>query len=144
MFKLKIFLCSVILICILTGTQHTFAGELIWETTVKSAFFKAMSEKKKILLFVGRNTCGKCRYMRTQVFETEKPGIKSLLEKKFILWFSDADKSTEWYPVARGLGEIPLPLICIIDPYSGKNYEDRTTGIQHSPDFYSRLMKHTK
>ena len=82
--------------------------------------------------------------MRTQVFESMKPPVKALLEENFVLWFSDADKSKEWYRTARGLGEIPLPLICIIDPEkSGKAYEDRTTGIQHSPDFYSRLLKHT-
>ena len=144
MIKLKILTGSILLICFLTGNHNSFAGELKWATTAQSAFYRAMSEKKKIVLFVGRNSCGKCKYMRTQVFESEKPAVKKLLENHFILWFSDADKSTEWHRVARGFSEIPLPLICIIDPDSDKSYEDRTTGIQHSPEFYSRLLKHTE
>ena len=81
--------------------------------------------------------------MKTQVFESMKPPVKTLLENHFVLWFSDADKSTEWHRTARGLDKIPLPLICIIDPDSGKVYVDRSTGIQHSPEFYSRLLKYS-
>ncbi len=29
-----------------------------------------------------------------------------------------------------------------IDPDTGKVYEDRTTGIQHSPEFYAYLLKY--
>lgn len=123
-----------------------YAADLKWEKSAVSAFSRAMSEKKKILLFVGRDDCGKCKYMITQVFESEKPPVKSLLENNFILWFSDADKSTEWHRTALDLNEIPLPLICIIDPDNSRDkvYEDRSTGIQHSPVFYPRLMKHIK
>jgi hypothetical protein len=142
MIKIKIFLSCILLISFLSANNYSFAGELKWETTVRSAFFKAMSQKKKIVLFVGRNSCGKCKYMRMQVFESAKPPVKTLLEKHFVLWFADADEDKEWYRVARGLGEFSLPLICIIDPDSGKTFEDRSTGIQHSPDFYSRLLKY--
>jgi len=142
MIKIKMLLCSILLISFLSGNHYSFAGELKWEKSVMSAFYKAMSEKKKIVLFVGRNGCEKCRYMRTQVFESMKPAVKTLLENNFVLWFSDADESTEWNRTASDLKEISLPLICIIDPDSGKVYEDRTTGIQHAPDFYSRLLKH--
>ncbi len=141
MFKFKVLIISILVVCFYSGAQQLIAGELVWEKTMLSAFYKAMSEKKKIILFVGRDNCGKCKYMREKVFESEKPAVKELLEKKYVLWFSDADRSTEWNRVANGLREIPLPLICIIDPASGKLYEDRTTGIQHSPVFYSRLLK---
>lgn len=136
------FLSILLLISFLPVSQYSFAEELKWEKSAVSAFTKAMSGKKKIVLFVGRDSCGNCRYMRTQVFESMKPAVKTLLENNFVLWYSDADNSTEWHPVARGLKEIQLPLICIIDPDSGKVYEDRTTGIQHSPDFYARLLKY--
>jgi len=140
--KIKMLLGSILLISFLSGNHYSFAGELKWEKSVTSAFYKAMSEKKKIVLFVGRNSCGKCRYMRTQVFESVKPPVKTLLENNFVLWFSDVDESTEWHRTATDLKEISLPLICIIDPDSGKVYEDRTTGMEHAPDFYSRLLKH--
>ena len=141
MTRLKMFLGTTLLICFLAGGSLSFAMELKWVNSATSAFSKAMREKKKILLFVGRESCGNCRYMKTQVFESMKPAVKTLLQKHFILWFSDVDKSKEWHRVAHGLAEIPLPLICIIDPATGKAYEDRSTGIQHSPEFYSRLLK---
>ena len=142
--KIKVIIGSIILISLSLMINSVNATELTWEKSVQSAFLKAMTEKKKIVLFVGRDSCGNCKYMRTQVFESEKPSVKKLLLNHFILWFSDVDKSKEWYRTARGLSEITLPLICIIDPASDKLYEDRTTGIQHSPDFYSRLLKYTK
>jgi thioredoxin-related protein len=143
--KIKTALVIIIFILLFLMTTSSSATELKWEKTAQSAFSRAMSEKKKILLFVGRDDCGKCRYMLTQVFESAKPPVKSLLGNNFVLWFSDADKSTEWHRTASDLSEIPLPLICIIDPDSNdKVYEDRTTGIQHSPDFYSRLLKYIK
>ncbi len=145
MIKTKTAFVITVLILLFLKTTSSYATELKWEKTAQSAFYKAMSEKKKILLFVGRDDCGKCRYMLTQVFESEKPPVKSLLENNFVLWFSNADKSTEWHRTALDLNEIPLPLICIIDPdKSDKVYEDRTTGIQHSPEFYPRLLKHIK
>jgi hypothetical protein len=48
---------------------------------VIQAFLKATSQKKKTVLFVGRDACGKCRYMKTQVFESEKPAFYSRLLK---------------------------------------------------------------
>ena len=143
MSNIKMILCGILIMSLFSVSHYSLAGDLKWEKSVNSAFLKAMTEKKKIVLFVGRNSCGNCKYMRTQVFETMKPPVRTLLEKKYILWFSDADESTEWHRTARGLDDIPLPLICIIDPKNGKAYEDRTTGIQHSPEFYSRLLKHT-
>jgi thioredoxin-related protein len=142
--KIKTAFTITILILLVLMITSAYATELKWEKSAQSAFTKAMSEKKKILLFVGRNNCGNCKYMFTQVFESEKPPVKTLLQNNFVLWFSDADESTEWHRTARGLSEIPLPLICIIDPDSDKVYEDRTTDIQHSPDFYSRLLKYIK
>ncbi len=141
--KIKLILVIILLVFFFSGNHYSFAGELKWENSAISAFLRATSEKKKIVLFVGRNSCGNCRYMKNQVFESMKPPVKTLLEDHFVLWFSDADKSTEWRRTASGLGKIPLPLICIIDPYSGKVYLDRSTGIQHGPEFYSRLLKYT-
>jgi thioredoxin-related protein len=140
--KIKILLSSILLIFFLSANNQSSAEELQWQKTAVSAFYKAVTQKKKIVLFVGRDSCGKCRYMRTRVFESMKPAVKTLLENKFILWLSDADQSKEWHPVARDLREISLPLICIIDPETGSAYEDRSTGIQDSPEFYSRLLKH--
>ena len=144
MYKIKLLSGFFLFLFLLSGDFYCFAGDLKWEYSANSAFSRAISEKKKILLFVGRKSCGNCKYMVTRVFETEKPPVKELLINNFVLWFSDADDSKEWYRTARNLETIPLPLICVIDPKNpSKAYEDRTTGKQHSPSFYSRLLKHT-
>jgi thioredoxin-related protein len=142
--KFKIFFGMILMITFLFWGNMAFTGELIWQNSRKAAFEKARAEKKKVLLFGGRESCGNCRYMRTQVFETMKPPVKALLEKHYVLWFSDIDNSTEWYRYAAGFKQIELPLICVIDPDSVKTYEDRTTGRQHSPGFYSMISKHFK
>lgn len=144
MVNYKIVLGSIILITILAWSSSASSGELTWQTSRKAAFEKAKSENKMVLLFGGRERCGNCRYMRSQVFETMKPPVKALLEEHFVLWFSDIDNSTEWHRYATGMNQIALPLICVIDPKSEKNYEERTTGRQHSPVFYNRLLKYTE
>ena len=140
----KIVIGSILLINLLVWSSSAFSGELTWQNSRKAAFLKAKSENKMVLLFGGRDSCGNCRYMKSQVFETMKPPVKALLEKHFVLWSSDIDNSNEWHRYARGMRQIALPLICVIDPDSKKIYEDRTTGRQHSPGFYSRLLKHVK
>ncbi|MFC1840323.1 thioredoxin family protein [Thermodesulfobacteriota bacterium] len=137
---LKLGLGSIMLIAFLLGSNNVLSGELIWETTRKAAYLKAVSEKKKILLFGGRGSCGNCRYMRDKVFEAMKPPIKTILEKNFVIWAADVDRSREWYPYVRGMKEFDLPIICVIDPNKNNIYEDRTTGRQDIPDFYSRLL----
>ena len=142
--KFKIFFGSMLMIAFLSWGNSAFTGELTWQNSRQAAIQKARAENKKVLLFGGRGSCGNCRYMRTQVFETMKPPVKDLLEKHYILLFSDIDKSTEWYSYARDLGQFSLPLICVIGPGSDRVYEDRTTGRQHSPAFYSRLLKYVQ
>ena len=142
--KIKMVLGSVLIISFLFWGSSAFTDELTWQNSREAAFAKAKSENKKVLLFGGRDACGNCRYMRTQVFESIKPPVKALLKKHYVLWFSDVDKGKEWHRYARGMNRIDLPLICIIDPTSKKTYEDRTTGSQHSPIFHSRLLKYNK
>jgi thioredoxin-related protein len=137
---LKVFLGSIILIVFLSGSNSTLSGELMWETSRKAAYLKATSEKKKVLLFSGRGSCGNCRFMREKVFESMKPPIKLLLKKDFIIWAVNVDRSREWLPYARGLKKFELPVICVIDPEKNNTYEDRTTGRQNIAEFYSRLL----
>lgn len=142
--KIKMVLGSTLIISFLFWGNSAFTGELTWQSSREAAFATAKSENKKVLLFGGRDSCGVCKYMRTQVFESMKPPVKDLLEKHYIIWFSDIDKSTEWHRYAGGMSQIALPLICVIDPDSKNVYEDRSTGRQNSPAFYSRLLKYTK
>ena len=79
--KIKILSGSILLIAYLFWNNTVFTKELEWQKSREAAFSKAKSENKKVLLFGGRDKCGVCRYMRTQVFESEKPPVKALLEK---------------------------------------------------------------
>ena len=132
-----------LLIFSLILSSKTLAADLEWQTSKDTAFSIAISQNKKVLLLAGRDACGNCNYMKNTVFESAEPPIKELIEQNFILWFSDVDNSNEWYLYADGLGGFTLPLICIIDPNSDNIYEDRTTGIQYSEEFYSRLLQCT-
>ena len=142
MINLKSVFGAILLITFLLWGTSAFAGELTWLNSGEAAFARAKLENKMVILFVGREGCGNCRYMRSQVFETEKPPVKTLIEEHYVLWFSDIDNSTGWHPYAKGMKQFTLPLICLIDPDSDNKYEDRTTGRQHSPEFYSRLLKY--
>jgi len=78
--------------------------------------------------------------MRFTVCESTNPPIKELLERHFILWYSNVDNYTEWYPYAADLGGFTLPLIAVIDVFDDSVYLDRTTGVQYPADFYERLQ----
>ena len=80
--------------------------------------------------------------MRFTVCESTNPGIKSLLEQHFILWYCNVDDSDEWYPYAYNLGTITLPLISIISTVAQNDYLDRSTAVQYAGDFYARLKAH--
>ena len=142
--RFLLILGSVFLITFLSWSNSVFSGELPWQFSKEAAFAKATTENKKIVLLVGRNGCKNCNYMIFKVFESVKPPVKDLLQKKYVLWFANADESKEWYPYARELEEIKLPLICIIDPDGTQKYEDRTTGRQHSPTLYTKLLKYAE
>ncbi len=124
-------------------TQKGRSGSLIWQTSKEDAVAMAKNQGKKILLLAGRETCGFTMYMRNTVSESTSPSVRCLIEQNFITWFCDVDSSTDWYPYADGLGSFSLPLICCIDPDSSDSYLDRTTGIQESEEFYSRLKNIT-
>jgi hypothetical protein len=141
--KLNLVLGCFILMSFCIVINNTFAANLTWQISKDTAFSMAISQNKKVLLLGGRETCGNCSYMKYTVCESVEPPIKSLIEQYFIPWFCDVDTSTEWYSYASGLGGFTLPLICVIDPTNDNIYEDRTTGIQYSPEFYSRLLQYT-
>ena len=119
------------------------SAELVWQTSKETAVSMAKDQGKYILLFGGRETCPNCRYMINTVFESTSPPIKDLIEQSYIPWYCDVDNSAEWYDYASGLGSFTLPLICIIDPNDSDTYLDRTTDIQDTQVFYSRLLKYS-
>jgi hypothetical protein len=156
--KIKAYTCVIALVVILSlfsGSRMAYA--LLWYTSKETAVSVAKAQGKPILLLAGRvvllgglQNCSNCEYMINTVFESTSPPIKALIEEKYILWYSDADTSQEWWVYAYDLLEygFTLPLICIIDPNHSGTYLDRTTGaLQYYPDyqpFYSRLLQYSE
>jgi hypothetical protein len=128
-------------LCIGSGIA---SADLVWQTSKRAAVSMAKAQGKYILLFGGRETCPNCQYMINTVFESTSPPIKDLIEQSYIPWYCNVDNSTEWYDYASGLGAFTLPLICIIDPNDSDTYLDRTTDVQDTQVFYSRLLQYSK
>jgi hypothetical protein len=146
---MKTFKWTAVLVVILSlfcgsGTE---SAELVWQTSKETAVSVAKDQGKDILLLAGRIwslggllDCYNCEYMKNNVFESTSPPIKTLIEEEYILWYSDVDTSQEWSAYASGLTYFTLPLICIIDPNDSDTYVDRTTNVQDTQVFYSRLL----
>jgi hypothetical protein len=137
-----------VIISLFTGSGMASAA-LVWQTSKETAVSMAKDQDKYILLLAGRikslgglYDCSNCEYMINTVFESTDPPIKTLIEEDYIPWYSDVDTSDEWRIYADGLVTFTLPLICIIDPDNSDTYMDRTTGVQDTQVFYSRLQNH--
>jgi hypothetical protein len=148
--KIKAYTWIIVMVVILSlfSGSGTESAELVWQTSKETAVSMAKDQGKYILLLAGRivllgglQNCPNCEYMINIVFESTSPPIKALIEEEYILWYSDVDTSQEWEIYTSGLENfITLPLICIIDPNDSDTYLDRTTGIQDTQEFYSRLL----
>lgn len=118
------------------------ASALEWQTSKSAAMSLASSQGKLVLLMAGRPTCGNCQYMKDTVCEITNPGIRQLIDEKYVPWFSDVDTGGEHYTYTTGLGSYTLPMICVIDPANPDVYEVRTTGVQNTADFYAMLSEY--
>ena len=120
--------------------QCAGADSLHWHSSLDETVSAAVNEGKLILLLAGRETCGNCNYMKYTVFESEQ--VRQIIDKNYVCWFSSVDDSSEWYPYAFGLGNIYLPLICVIDPGALTWQLERSTGTQNEAEFKGRLESH--
>jgi hypothetical protein len=139
--KIKAYTWIIVMVVILSlfSGSGTESAELVWQTSKETAVSMAKDQGKYILLFGGRSGCLNCQYMLS-VCESASPPIRDLIEESYIPWYCDVDYSTEWNDYASGLGSFTLPLICIIDPNDSDDYLDRSTGVQDTQVFYSRLQ----
>jgi hypothetical protein len=140
--KMKTYTWAIVIVVMvsLCSGSGIASADLVWQTSKETAVSIAKAEGKYILLLGGRETCPNCQYMINTVFESTSPPIKDLIEQSYIPWYCDVDNSTEWQDYASGLGGFTLPLICIIDPNESDTYLDRTTDVQDTQVFYSRLL----
>lgn len=119
-------------------TTPSRSAQVEWKTSRAQAVETARNSGKLILLLAGRDTCGNCQYMKGTVCESAS--IKPTLTGNFVAWYCPVDSSTEWHAYASGLGSFTLPLICVIEPGSPTRYLDRTTSVQSTAAFRTRLF----
>ena len=122
------------------GWSAASAATLTWLESKSDAMSAAKSQGKLVLLLAGRDTCGNCQYMLNTVCESLTPPVESLIQDRYVPWYSDVDSNADWQPYASGLGSFTLPLICCIDPNTTNQYLDRTTSAQTAQVFYDRLL----
>ena len=121
-----------------TKTYEILQNSQPWKTSKSDAMSSAAAAGKKVLLMGGSFTNSNTRTMRTEVCENEE--VKKALKAGYVLWFCDIGTSTEHAAYATGLGNFPLPLICVIDPATPSAYQDRTTGTQTASAFLARII----
>ena len=96
-----------------------------WFKTKADAMAEAARTGKKVFLICGRETCAKT--MATKA-DCSEPSTRAKLEEKCVLWYSNCDTQyEETMSYVDGLGEFPLPLVCIIDPATPDAYVKRST-----------------
>ncbi|MDR2919503.1 MAG: thioredoxin family protein [Tannerella sp.] len=95
----------------------------IWYESKEEAFSAAKEQNKHVFLLLGNEKCSNCNIIKTYL---NRPELKEIVDKGYILWYCDSKKSDEansydgMYPSAY------IPLICIIDP------NDPTSPLSHS------------
>jgi|GEM_PF-2717542 len=122
-------------------TPTTTTTTLDWKTSKSQAMSAARSQNKLVLLIAGRDECGNTTYTRTEALPSEP--LLSLVQEKFVLWYSNVDTSTEYYSYSSGLSEYILPLIAVIDPNQESKYLARITGYQKEDYLYTWLKSAT-
>lgn len=125
------------LLGLLALTHAAMAQPIDWKESGNEALAEALAEGKLILLVAGRTNCVNCIYMREEV--CEDPTVRPTLDENYVMWFSDVDASSAWVQYATGLGPIPLPMICVIEPGDPGGYLDRTTSWTYPSNFLARV-----
>jgi hypothetical protein len=144
--KMKIYKWVAVLAVILSLLSGSrMASALIWYTSKETAVSMAKSQRKYILLFGGNIGCSHCEAMFSICESTSPYPIRELIEQSYIPWFCYWFYNEECHSYADGLPENAyLPVICIIDPNHSDTYVDRTTDVQDTQVFYSRLLRYSE
>ena len=109
--------------------QQTDTAEseaLIWLEDKEEVFKMANEQQKLIFLLSGRYGCGICQ--RTKINLDSVLGLRQIVDKNYIMWFSDYDteagkEETQIYTQHLiDEGAKTLPLVAVINPEDPENY----------------------
>jgi hypothetical protein len=100
-----------------------------YTTDRNTALAEAYKQKKMVLLVAGTDACVACQQLESIVFQTTSPALKQLIENYLIWWYCPIDHGCNDYTnYSADVGSYPLPLVCIINPYTYTNYLYRGFG----------------
>lgn len=92
---------------------------MTWYLDKEDAIEVAREQNKYVFLLWGRSICERCEKLRADIARCP---IQSVIEKDYVLWYSDSDLYDRDHPDVAGYlssfpsNAIPLPVVCVIDP----------------------------
>ena len=112
--------------------------ELYWFTTKAEAMADAKATGRLVFMLCGRDTC--MNTQGTKNTSCANPVVAEELQRKCTLWYSNCDTQHDENGVyMSGLGEIALPLICVINPDNPDSFLIRTTGYKTAAEILEIL-----
>ncbi len=121
--------------------QMTAQAAISWYTTRAAAVAAAQASGKLILLVGGSSTCGKTKFVKTNM--CERASIRQVIDPHYIGWYCEVNAGNEEDPYTTGLGGYNFPLVCVINPNDSLHFLDRSTDIFYDEAaFRARLLSH--
>jgi thioredoxin family protein len=101
----------------MSGQHPWFSSALLWHTTLDGAIAEAASSGRRLMLVVGRATCGGTRALVERTLAKEE--LEEFTREKFVLVAADADAPELWDPRVREIVEAlavkaPTPVIAYL------------------------------
>lgn len=121
-------LCTIF-ICSIGSKAFADDENAIWHESKEEAFAIAKEQNKYVLLILGHNKCDNCNIMKAALIN--RPELKEIVDKSYILWYCDTNKSDEGNVYDQMYPSAFIPLVCIIDP------NDPMSPLHHSNGFIS-------
>jgi len=119
---------AILLVTLSFCTTHIALAqeEVKWYYKEKEAFEAAEKQNKSILFIWGTDKCSDC--IRAKKALNNDPSLKKLINKNFILWYSDFSKYDDGEDYSFRYNFTAPPLICVIDPKNPTSTSDYLAG----------------
>jgi len=124
-----------------TSTSTNSANQPIsWGTDYQQAMAQAAAEGRQVIVIFGRPECGNCT--RTENNANNSAEVRALINDNYIAVHVNIDTPegrAAFTPLRAGMGDMILPLTCIIDPTNPSEYSARTTRTQKADSLIAML-----
>lgn len=110
------FKCILFTFCMFLVVEKALAADdnsSNWYESKEEAFSVAKEQNKHVLLIMGSDDCSNCKIVKNFL---NRPELKVITDKSYILWYCDTNKSDEGYVYDGMYPSAYIPLVCIINP----------------------------